>query len=374
MRSVRARLVALAAGLIVVLVVALIATRGSGDAGYSLDSVRVNGTREADGVPFVLDGDLYLPDGGGKAPAVLLAHGWGGSKDAVAEQAKGLARRGFVVLAYSARGFGRSGGKTHLDSPDYEVKDARLMLDYLAKRPEVQQDAPGDPRVGVTGASYGGALALLLAGVDHRVDALVPSITWNNLPQALFPQFAGTGRQLTPAAVKPIANPGVFKKQWMAVLIGGAVASGGTDPNLPEPAFTPSSAAVPSSAASPSPSATENPQVFGLQTLSRACGRLDPGLCLGYIQAATTGRPGADLLKLLAASSPSRVASQITAPTLLIQGENDSLFPLSPPRAPGGPRPPLGRAGPPPPEPRCRWCGRRAAMTAARRTSATPMT
>ena len=28
---------------------------------------------------------------------------------------------GYVVLAYSARGFGRSGGLIHLDAPDFEV-------------------------------------------------------------------------------------------------------------------------------------------------------------------------------------------------------------------------------------------------------------
>jgi ABC-2 type transport system ATP-binding protein len=66
-----------------------------------------------------------------------------------------------------------------------------------------------------------------------------------------------------------------------------------------------------------------------LDTLRAACGRIATDLCLGYLQAATTGRPDAALLELLAASSPARVVDKITAPTLLIQGQADSLFPLS---------------------------------------------
>jgi ABC-2 type transport system ATP-binding protein len=313
--------VALLAALIVVALVWVIAaSRGSTAAGYSLDVVRVNGTKEADGPPFVLRGDLYLPEVRGRAPAVLLAHGYGGSKDSVADQAKKLAGQGFVVLAYSARGFGGSGGKIHLNSPDFEVKDAQLMLDYLAQRPEVMLDRPGDPLVGVAGESYGGALALLLAGLDRRVDALVPSITWHDLRQALFPQFATTGAQTSPATLTPITTPGVFKKQWTALFLGSGALSG---------AGAGAGAGGGAGSAPAAPDGSQDPRELGLETLSTACGNVDPQLCLGYVQAATTGRPTPELLDLLAASSPSAYASRITAPTLLIQGENDSLFPLS---------------------------------------------
>jgi ABC-2 type transport system ATP-binding protein len=42
-----------------------------------------------------------------------------------------------------------------------------------------------------------------------------------------------------------------------------------------------------------------------------------------------TGRPTERILDLLWQSSPARVLDRIQAPTLLIQGEADSLFPLS---------------------------------------------
>jgi ABC-2 type transport system ATP-binding protein len=66
-----------------------------------------------------LDTTLYLPDVDEPAPAVVLAHGFGGSKQSVAADARDLAGRGFVVLTYSARGFGASTGQIGLDDPRY---------------------------------------------------------------------------------------------------------------------------------------------------------------------------------------------------------------------------------------------------------------
>jgi len=303
-----------------VLVLGLAVAPGGDPPGWTEESVLVNGVREADGQPVTLDSTIYLPDRT-PAPAVLLAHGYGSSKAGVAGQARKLAQRGYVVLTWSARGFGGSGGLVHLDSPDYEVKDAKLMLDELARRPEVSQDAKGDPRVGVVGASYGGALALLLAGTDHRVDALVPSITWNDLRQALFPQFITRSGQITAAGSTPIAETGVFKRQWMALLLGASAAGPGAGSGGEEEGAAPSQPS--------SPNYAGGSQAMDLATLKLACGRIAPDLCLGYLQAATTGRPDKALLKLLTANSPARVADKITAPTLLIQGQTDSLFPLS---------------------------------------------
>jgi ABC-2 type transport system ATP-binding protein len=276
-----------------------------GDAVRTQD-LRVAGTPEPGQGAITLDATLYLPRVAGRVPAVLIAHGFGGSKTDVAADARWLASRGYAVVAYTARGFGRSGGLIHMDSPDYEVKDAQRMLDVLAARPEVRLDAPGDPRVGVVGGSYGGALALLLAGTDRRVDAIVPSITWNDLRQSLFPQFAvAPGAQRTPAQVIPAGGPGVFKRMWAADLLGGLV-FGGTG-----------ATGAGRSEGSASAVATG------------ACGRVALDLCLNYARAATTGVPSENALRLLAASSPARVLDRITAPTLLVQGETDSLFPLS---------------------------------------------
>jgi ABC-2 type transport system ATP-binding protein len=290
------------AGLVLALVIgAVVLGSGGGPAPVQVRDLQVSGTPEQGHGPIVLDASLYLPVHR-PAPAVLLAHGFGGSKNDLDGDARYLAEHGYVVLAYTARGFGRSGGLVHLDSPDFEVKDAQRMLDVLAGRPEVLRDGKGDPRVGVAGASYGGGLSLLLAGADRRVDAIAPDITWNDLRQSLFPQFAQNGDgQASPADSTPVLGPGVFKKLWAATFFGGALAGG--DLGAAGPGAT----------------------VGGNQ----ACARFDVTLCGMYSRVASGFLPTAADLALLARSSPSRVLSRITAPTLLIQGQADSLFPLS---------------------------------------------
>lgn len=168
-----------------------------------VSSQTIRGTAEPDGRPVLLDSSLYLPERT-PAPAILLAHGFGGSKTSVDGQARTLARAGYVVLTYSARGFGASGGLIHLDSRRYEVADGSRLLDYLQGRPEVART--GDrPVLGVAGSSYGGALALMLGATDRRVGAVAADITWNSLARSLFPNAADS-------------SPGVFKKLWAGYL------------------------------------------------------------------------------------------------------------------------------------------------------------
>jgi ABC-2 type transport system ATP-binding protein len=244
-----------------------------------------------------LDATFFTPPGHGRVPAILLAHGFGETKEAVRPEAEQLARAGFAVLTWSARGFGRSTGQVALDAPDYEVADVRQLVSWLARQPRVRLDGPGDPRVGITGASYGGALALLAAAYDHRIDAVVPQTTWYNLATALFPNAAsGPG-------VPPGPAGGVFKKQWAGLL------------------FTQGPAGVSPAPISEAPS-SEAPISEAL------CGRFLPAVCAMYQRVATAGRPTAAAISLLERSSPSSVDGRIDAPTLLIQGENDSLFGL----------------------------------------------
>ncbi|MFC6932056.1 serine aminopeptidase domain-containing protein [Actinomadura yumaensis] len=64
-----------------------------------------------------LDTSFYAPVGRRTGPAVMLGHGFGGSKDDTRGEAERLARAGYAVLTWSARGFGRSGGEIALNSP-----------------------------------------------------------------------------------------------------------------------------------------------------------------------------------------------------------------------------------------------------------------
>ena len=263
-----------------------------------------DGPRGTDHV--LLDATFYTPPGHGRVPAILLAHGFGETKDTVAPEAQQLARAGFAVLTWSARGFGASTGQIALDSPDYEVKDVEQLVSWLARQPRVLLDRPGDPRVGIAGASYGGALALLAAAYDHRIDAIVPQSTWYNLATALFPDAAGG----SPAA-------GVFKKQWAGLLFTAGSAGSGPDAGA---------AGSGGPAAGAAGSAGSGTAPHSLQ--QALCGRFLPAVCAMYRQVATLGRATPQAVALLLRSSPASVASRIHAPALLVQGETDSLFGL----------------------------------------------
>ncbi|MFC9928815.1 alpha/beta fold hydrolase [Streptomyces sp. NPDC127190] len=244
--------------------VVVLAGAGTWTAAASGDTPPVHRTDQVMAVDGVrLDTSYFTPADAGRHPAVLLAHGFGGSKDDLRQQAEDLTRHGYAVLTWSARGFGGSTGRIGLNDPKGEVADVSRLLDWLAKRPEVQLDQPGDPRVGLAGGSYGGAVSLLAAAYDHRVDAIAPAVTYWNLADALFPN-------------------GVFKKLWAGIFVN----TGG------------------------------------------GCARFEPALCRMYDRVAESGTPDPAARALLQERSPAAVADRIKVPTLLVQGQTDSLFPL----------------------------------------------
>jgi ABC-2 type transport system ATP-binding protein len=258
-----------------------------------------------------LDTSYFTSGGSGRRPAVLLGHGFGGSKDDVRGQAESLARHGYAVLTWSARGFGHSTGRIGLNAPDGEVADVGKLVDWLAKRPEVQLDAPGDPRVGISGVSYGGAVSLLAAGYDRRIDAIAPRMTYWNLSDALFPND-------------------VYKKLWSGIFFSsgaaplGTAAQGGTSAQDGTP--TQSGSAARGGTPDDSTAAGGSAAQSGPDPL---CGRFEPSVCALYQRVAQAGKPDAAARDQLAALSPSAVASRIKVPALIVQGQTDSLFTLA---------------------------------------------
>ncbi|MFF3326213.1 alpha/beta fold hydrolase [Streptomyces sp. NPDC002889] len=248
-----------------------------------------------------IDTSYFTTGGPERRPAVLIGHGFGGSKDDVRDQAEKLARDGYAVLTWSARGFGGSTGQIGLNDPDHEVRDVSRLVDWLAKRPEVQLDADGDPRVGITGSSYGGAVSLLGAAHDRRVDAIAPQITYWNLADALFPDD-------------------VFKKLWAGIFFSTGSAGTTQDTSRP-PAEAPAGGAP--AAGSGRKAATQGP------VNPLGCGRFQPVLCAMYERVAVAGKPDAEARELLESRSPSAAGNRIKVPALIVQGQSDSLFPLS---------------------------------------------
>ncbi|MCX4884972.1 CocE/NonD family hydrolase [Streptomyces sp. NBC_00847] len=262
-------------------------------------------TVQAGGHTCTVDADLYRPTGVDKAhpaPAVLATNGFGGSKSDGSTDAvgKAFAERGYVSLVYSGLGFGASGCLISLDDPGVDGRAASGLIDFLGgkraaddgtKADFVALDAAGDPRVGMLGGSYGGAIQLATAAVDHRVDALVPLITWNDLVYALDPNNASA------------AVPGAYKWQWGNgfYLIGESRPL--TTPNL-------------------DPSRINS--LTCLHFVAKACDTIRT-LNSGSYRSA----PTAALLSYARSVSPVSYLSRVKAPTLLIQGQADSLFNLN---------------------------------------------
>jgi ABC-2 type transport system ATP-binding protein len=210
----------------------------------------------------------FFPATGARAPSVLLGPGWGsgGTTDPADPTVAGLRQAGYNVLTWDPRGFGQSGGAASVDWYRYEGRDMEKLISWLATQPEAQLDRPGDPRVGMAGGSYGGGIQYVTAALDHRVDAIVPTIGWNSLVNSLYPnRTAKTG--------------------WGNLLCS-----------------------------------------YGSAGTNRVVSQVQQTCALG----ATGGLPDAQLTAWWADHGPAgNLINHVTAPTMIVQGTVDTLFPLT---------------------------------------------
>jgi ABC-2 type transport system ATP-binding protein len=268
------------------LVAALVALALSAPAASARDAV----VTSFDGTKILTH--FFAADGlkpGQKAPTVLVGHGWGQSGDSnpqsSSEELFGkvglgpLRRAGFNVLTWDARGFGQSGGQAMVDSPDFEGRDVQALISHVARQPEAQLDGRNDPRLGMSGTSYGGAIQLVTAAIDKRVDAIAPAIAWNSLVNSLY-------------------KDGVVKQGWGSILFGagGSAFAGGA-----------------AGALGPG----------GVQT-----GGTDPAIQKAFTEGATTGRFSPESVEFFRSRGLSALVNRIRIPTLLLQGTVDTLFTL----------------------------------------------
>lgn len=243
-----------------------------------------------DGTPLVTH---FFPGKGSSAsspaPTVMVGPGWSMAGETQSQGAVGIGGffgttaisvfidNGYNVLTWDPRGFGGSGGTVQVDDPDFEGRDVSALIDYVSTQPEALLDGGGDPRLGMAGASYGGGIQLVAAGMDSRIDAIAPTIAWNSLSTSLFQDDA-------------------LKLGWGTVLIAAGV-EGATLPGLGSPA---------------------GPQA----------GNLDPLFYGTVTNGLLTGSPTDEQKAYFADNGPDFLIPKIKAPTLLIQGTVDTLFPL----------------------------------------------
>jgi dipeptidyl aminopeptidase/acylaminoacyl peptidase len=146
---------------------------------------------------YRLDGDVFLPKGlkaDEKLPAILLSHGWGGTKASSRRTAAKFAAAGYVALGFSYRTWGKSEGPMILtdgmpelgESNEATVKvrfirevvdplawasDFQHALDFLVGEPHVDAD-----QIGIWGTSYGGGMVIWNAAHDDRAKAVVSQV------------------------------------------------------------------------------------------------------------------------------------------------------------------------------------------------------
>ena len=148
----------------------------------------------SNGQPFI--GTLELPPGG-PAPAVLLLHGFTGSRDELpipdtdegvfSHTAQVLAEAGFASLRIDFRGSGESTSDMTYESTTFEgqVADALAAIDYLKSLETVAGDD-----LHMIGWSQGGLIAAAVAGRSESLDAVA---LWQAVgdPEATFAGILG---------------------------------------------------------------------------------------------------------------------------------------------------------------------------------------
>ena len=267
----------------------------------------------ADDTTCLVDADLHVPStatAATPAPAILTTNGFGGDKDDQDGAGQAFGREGYVVLSYTGLGFPDSGCKITLDDPDYDGKAAEQLVDFLAGDKEdeagntvddyaavIAEDAPGDPKVGMIGGSYGGQVQYAAASLDPRIDALIPIITWNDLSYALAPNNTSFQRTAQSDRSVTYTTPGVHKKQWTSLFFGAGIADG-----------------IQGSTVDPSRNV--------------GCPNFADQACLSKAQLDARGWPDQATLDLARHASVTSYMSDVTAPTLVVQGQKDTLFNL----------------------------------------------
>lgn len=133
-----------------------------------------------DSAGLKLSGVLHTPvdlKAGERRPAVLVLHGFGGSKSGQGQTviANQLADWGYIVMRFDFRGCGESEGERGWILCLDQVADTSSALSYMARRPYVAAD-----RIALIGSSFGAAVAIYTGGVDKRVAAVISSGGWGD--------------------------------------------------------------------------------------------------------------------------------------------------------------------------------------------------
>ncbi|MFN0039929.1 MAG: alpha/beta hydrolase [Burkholderiales bacterium] len=136
-------------------------------------------------------GTVFQPasPNGGKLPALVLAHGWGGTAARLRPQAEKFALAGFFTLVIDYRGWGESDARWINDisaTGEQTRRELRETVDPIDQATDISNAVHwimGEPavdasRVGLWGTSFSGGLIVHVAARDSRIRAIVSQVAW----------------------------------------------------------------------------------------------------------------------------------------------------------------------------------------------------
>jgi uncharacterized protein len=163
----------------------------------------------------VLRGRLYRPPGGQPLRVVVMAHGFSATITMTAHRyAEVFQQAGLAVLLYDHRNFGASDGEPrHEINPWLQARGYRDTVTFVATLPGVDPD-----RIALWGDSFSGAVALVAAGVDQRVAAVVAQVPATGREQARRILMAACTRHC--ATRLPMATSAAVQTRRWAIASG----------------------------------------------------------------------------------------------------------------------------------------------------------
>jgi uncharacterized protein len=120
-----------------------------------------------------LRGWHFLPDGSGRKPTLVMAHGFSAVKEMYLDKyAEAFAKAGFASVVYDHRCFGASDGQPRQEiDPWLQIRDYSDAITFASS---LEQTDPA--RIGVWGSSYSGGHVMVVAAIDRRVKCVVSQV------------------------------------------------------------------------------------------------------------------------------------------------------------------------------------------------------
>ena len=137
-----------------------------------------------------LRGWHYLPNGSGKHPTVVMAHGFSAVKEMYLDKyAEAFAQAGLASVVYDNRNFGASDGEPRQEiDPWLQIRD---YSDAITFARSLEQSDPD--RIGIWGSSYSGGHVLVVGAIDRRVKCVVSQVPvisgWQNFRRLVRADF-----------------------------------------------------------------------------------------------------------------------------------------------------------------------------------------